>query len=73
VADALVAIDEWMIRDERESEGYCLLDDRWVEVISVEALLGLRNRRFKESEIPYADPSAEQGRDAFVQKQDFAQ
>ena len=73
VADALVAIDEWMIRDKRESKGHCLLDDRRVKVRSVEALPGLRNRRFKESEIPDADSSAGQDCDAFVENQDFAQ
>jgi len=73
VADALVAVDEWMIRDERESEGDCFFDDRWVEVGSVEALPGLRNCRFKEPEIPYANSSAGQDSEAFVENQDFAQ
>ena len=73
VADALVAIDERVIRDERKAEGHRLLDDRCVKVRSVEALPGLSDRGFEESEIPYADSSAGNGSDTFVENQDFAQ
>ena len=43
------------------------------KVRSVEALPGLSDRGFEESEIPYADSSAGNGSDTFVENQDFAQ
>ena len=66
---ALVAVDERMIRDQRESQRNGLVDDRRVEVYTVKALPRLRDRRLEQSEIADTGAASGAGRDPFMQGQ----
>jgi len=69
----LVAVDERMIRDQRESQRCGLLRYRRIEICTIETLSRLRHGRLEESEVANANTSARLGGNAFVENQDFAQ
>jgi hypothetical protein len=73
VSHPLVAVDEGMIRNERETQGCSLLRYRRIEICTVETLSGLCHGRLEEPEVANADTSARLGGNAFVENQDLAQ
>jgi hypothetical protein len=73
VSHPLVAVDEGMIQDERETQGCSLLRYRRIEICTVETLSGLRHGRLEEPEVANADASARFGGNAFVENRYFAQ
>ena len=66
--DALVAVYEWMVRDEREAQRRSLFDERRLEIRAAEALPGLCERGLEESEVAHPDPTAGLLGDALVQR-----
>jgi len=58
VTDALVAVDEGMVRHQREAQRGRLLQKRGVEVRASEALARLRKRGLEQSEVAQPDSAA---------------
>lgn len=52
--NSLVAMKEWMISDQRESQGRRLRWHAWIEVLSAEGHVRLNDSRLKASEIANA-------------------
>lgn len=51
MADALIAIDECVIRHQSKSQGRSLLEDRGMQVGAVEGRLGLGQRGLEQAEV----------------------
>jgi len=49
---ALIAVDERMVSDQREIEGGCLFDQRWMEIDAGKRQLGLSDRGFQRRQVP---------------------
>ncbi len=51
VTNALVAIEEWMVAYDEECQSGSLVDQGWIEVVTIERLERLRNGRLQSAQV----------------------
>lgn len=73
VANPLVPVDEWVVRDEREAECCCSLRERRLGALSSEALPRLGDRRLEKPKIADADATARLRPDSLVEREHLSE